>query len=39
MNKQTEIEDLFRRISKSMAKDSSAKVSEEDLNKIRAFVI
>ena len=39
MNQQTEIEDLFRRINKSMAKDSNAKITDEDLNKVRAFVI
>ena len=39
INQQTEIDELFKRISKSMLKNSHSKISDEDLNKIRAFVI
>jgi len=39
INQQSEIEELFRRINKSMAKNSKTKVSDEDLNKVRAFVV
>lgn len=39
INQQSEIEELFRRISKSMAKNSKQKISDEDLNKVRAYVV
>ena len=39
INQQSEIEELFKRINKSMAKNSKTKVSDEDLNKVRAFVV
>ena len=39
INQQAEIEDLFRRIQKAQAKNSKQKVSDEDLNKVRAFVV
>jgi hypothetical protein len=39
INQQSEIEELFRRISKTQAKNSKQKVSDEDLNKVRAFVV
>ena len=39
INQQAEIEELFRRIQKAQAKNSKQKVSDEDLNKVRAFVV
>ena len=39
INQQSEIEELFRRIKKSQAKNPRQKVSDEDMNKVRAFVV
>jgi len=39
INQQSEIEELFRRINKNISKNSKAKISDEDLNKVRAFVV
>ncbi len=39
INQQSEIEELFKRISKSMAKNSKQKISDEDMNKVRAYVV
>ena len=38
-NQQAEIEELFRRINKSIQKNSKQKISEDDLNKVRAYVV
>lgn len=35
----SEIDDLFKRISKTMAKNTKQKISDEDLNKVRAYVV
>ena len=39
INQQSEIEELFKRISKTMAKNNKQKISDEDLNKVRAYVV
>lgn len=39
INQQAEIEDLFRRINKTISKNSKVKVGDEDLNKVRAYVV
>ncbi len=39
INQQSEIEELFKRISKTMAKNTKQKISDEDLNKVRAYVV
>jgi len=39
INQQSDIEDLFKRIAKTQAKNSKQKVADEDLNKVRAFVV
>ena len=39
INQQTEIEDLFRRINKNIGKNQKAKIGDDDLNKVRAFVV
>ena len=39
VNQQSEIEDLFKRIGKSQAKNAKITISEDDLNKVRAFVV
>lgn len=39
INQQAEIEDLFRRINKSISKNQKVKVGDEDLNKVRAYVV
>ena len=37
--KQSEIEELFKRISKTQAKNNKTKVSDDDINKVRAYVV
>jgi hypothetical protein len=39
INQQADIEELFRRINKSISKNSKVKVGDEDLNKVRAYVV
>lgn len=39
INQQAEIEELFRRINKSIQKNNKSKISDEDLNKVRAYVV
>lgn len=39
INQQAEIEDLFRRINKTISKNQKHKVGDEDLNKVRAYVV
>lgn len=39
INQQSEIEELFKRISKTQAKNNKTKVSDDDINKVRAFVV
>lgn len=39
VNQQAEIEELFNRINKSLQKNSKQKISEDDLNKVRAYVV
>ena len=39
INQQADIEELFRRINKTISKNSKVKVGDEDLNKVRAYVV
>ena len=39
INQQSEIEELFRRINKNISKNQKSKISDEDLNRVRAFVV
>jgi hypothetical protein len=39
INQQAEIEDLFRRMNKSLSKNARAAVGDEDLNRVRAYVV
>lgn len=39
INQQAEIEELFRRINKSIQKNNTSKINDEDLNKVRAYVV
>ena len=39
INQQSEIEDLFKRINKNISKNQRSKINDEDLNKVRAFVV
>ncbi len=39
INQQSEIEELFKRISKTQAKNNKTKVSDDDINKVRAYVV
>ena len=39
INQQAEIEELFRRINKSIQKNNKSKINDEDLNKVRAYVV
>ena len=36
---QAEITDLFKRVNKNMQKSTKAKIADEDLNKVRAYVV
>ena len=38
-NQQAEIEELFKRVNKNMQKSNKSKISDDDLNKVRAFVV
>ena len=39
INQQSEIEELFRRINKNISKNQRSKIGDEDLNRVRAFVV
>ena len=39
MDKQAEIEALFNRVNKSISKSKMNKIGDDDLNKVRAFVV
>lgn len=39
INQQAEIDGLFRKINKSISKNTKSEISEDDLNKVRAFVV
>ena len=39
INQQAEIEELFRRINKNIQKNDQSKILDEDLNKVRAYVV
>jgi len=39
INQQSEIDELFNRINKTMSKNPQAKISDEDLTRVRAFVV
>ena len=39
INQQSEIEELFRRINKNISKNQRSKINDEDLNRVRAFVV
>lgn len=39
INQQAEIDGLFRKIDKSLQKKNKAEISEDDLNKVRAYVV
>ena len=39
INQQSEIEELFRRINKNLSKNPQSKISDEDLTRVRAFVV
>ena len=39
INQQSEIEDLFKRINKNISKNQRSKINDEDLNRVRAFVV
>ena len=39
INQQSEIEELFRRINKNISKNQKSKINDDDLNKVRAFVV
>ena len=36
---QAEISDLFKRVNKNMQRSVKSKIADEDLNKVRAFVV
>lgn len=38
-NQQSDIDELFRKIERGMQKNSQSKISEDDLNKVRAYVV
>jgi len=39
MNTQPEIQDLFKRVNYQIRKNPASKINEEDLNKVRAYVV
>lgn len=39
INQQSEIDELFNRINKNMSKNPQAKIADEDLTRVRAFVV
>ena len=39
INQQSEIEELFRRINKNLSKNPRSTISDEDLTRVRAFVV
>lgn len=39
INQQSEIDELFNRINKNMSKNPNSKISDEDLTRVRAFVV
>ena len=39
INQQSKVEDLFKKINKDIQKDQKSKISDEDLNRVRAFVV
>ena len=39
INQQSEIDELFRRINKNISKNQKSKINDEDLNRVRAFVV
>ena len=39
INQQSEIEELFRRINKNISKNQRSKIGDDDLNRVRAFVV
>jgi len=39
INQQSEIDELFNRINKNLSKNPKAKISDEDLTRVRAFVV
>jgi hypothetical protein len=39
INQQSEIDELFKRINKDLQKNPKYKITPEELNKVRAFVV
>lgn len=39
INQQAEMEELFKKVNKSIQKNSKAKISDEDMSKMRAYVV
>jgi hypothetical protein len=39
INQQSEVEDLFKRINKNIRRDHKCSMHDEDMNKVRAFVV
>merc|ERR1711957_520900 len=39
INQQSEVEDLFKRINKNIQKNNKCSLANEDMNKVRAFVV
>ena len=39
INQQSEIEELFLRINKNLSKNPQSKISDEDLTRVRSFVV
>jgi hypothetical protein len=38
-NQETDIEELFKRINKSIQRNDRSRIVEDDLNKVRAYVV
>ena len=36
---QVELEDLFNRVNKNVQRNDKAKITDDDLNKVRAYVV
>jgi hypothetical protein len=39
INQQSEVEDLFKRINKNILRNRNCSLPDEDMNKVRAFVV
>lgn len=39
INSQSEIEELFKRVNKNLQRNPKSKITDEDLNKVRAYVV